>query len=159
MATAEKVTEHKFKNSEWGLETSDPMIKKVKVFLIPFGGTLGDFIDVISRDTISRELLLSAGLGAMTARKDAVVLANSLYETKGLSPAEINEALDSFKEERYTRVKDQFLESKTGVKLLYGQVSVLGIAPALPQKVTERYQREQAALKVEGVVDSAGVIV
>ena len=68
------------------------------------------------------QLLPSAGLGAVTAMQDAVVLANSLYEMKGLKPENINEAFDSFKEERYTKVKAQFLESKNAGKLFYGQV-------------------------------------
>ncbi|KAG0204889.1 hypothetical protein BGX33_008243 [Mortierella sp. NVP41] len=220
LVTVEEATEHKFRNSEWGPETSDPMIKEVRDFLIPFGGTLGDLIDATPRDTISRvfledklfetwhqgrtvligdachKLLPSAGLGAVTAMQDAVVLANSLYDMKGLTPDDINNAFTIFKEERYTKVKDQFEESKTGAKFLYGQswlnkfmrklifnwlpksllpkgalrglefrpqvaflpqVPIRGTSPVLPQKVSERYQREQAALKAEGVVDSASV--
>src|SRR5689334_22040743 len=44
-------------NSEWGPETSEPMIKEVRDFLIPFGGTLGDLIDATPRDNISRVFL------------------------------------------------------------------------------------------------------
>ena len=35
------------------------------------------------------------------------------------------------------------------------QVPVRGTAPVLPQKVSERYLREQAALKTEGVAGYA----
>ncbi|KAK3847062.1 MAG: hypothetical protein J3R72DRAFT_209940 [Linnemannia gamsii] len=145
LATVEDATEHKFKNSEWGGDSSDPMIKEVRDFPIPFGGSLGDLIDATPRDNISRvfledklfdtwhhgrtvligdachKLLPSAGLGAVTSMQDAVVLANNLYEMKDLSSDSINEALDTFKEERYSRVKEQFMASRTSAKLIYGQ--------------------------------------
>ncbi|KAF9142595.1 hypothetical protein BG015_000745 [Linnemannia schmuckeri] len=130
----------------WGSETSEPMIKEVRDFLIPFGNnTLGDLIDATPRDNISRVFLEdklfetwhhgrtvligdachklhpSAGLGAVVSMQDAVVLANSLYEMKGLTSADIAEALDEFKNDRYSRVKEQFDASKMSAKLIYGQ--------------------------------------
>ncbi|KAG0280765.1 hypothetical protein BGZ95_008791 [Linnemannia exigua] len=145
LATLEDATERKFRNSEWGGDSSDPMIKEVRDFPIPFGGTLGDLIDATPRDNISQvfledklfdtwhhgrtvligdachKLLPSAGLGAVTSMQDAVVLANSLYEMKDLSSDSINDALSDFKEERYSRVKEQFMASRTSAKLIYGQ--------------------------------------
>ncbi|KAH7044690.1 hypothetical protein BKA57DRAFT_494570 [Linnemannia elongata] len=145
LSTVKESSEHKFKNSEWGPETSEPMIKEVRDFLIPFGGTLGDLIDATPRDNISRvfledkmfetwhhgrtvligdachKLLPSSGLGAVTAMQDAVVLANYLYEMKGITPADIQQTLFSFQEERYSRVKEQFDISKMSAKLIYGQ--------------------------------------
>jgi len=60
--------------------------------------------------------------------QDAVVLANCLYEMKALTPLDINSALEEFKHERYTKVKEQFAASKTNAKLIYGQVHVF-LAP------------------------------
>lgn len=57
LLTVEEATQHKFKNSEWGSDTSDPMIKEVRDFLIPMGGTMGDLIDSSPRETISRVFL------------------------------------------------------------------------------------------------------
>lgn len=57
--------------------------------------------------------------------QDAVVLANCLYEMNGLSPDDIKETLSAFKEERYSRVKDQCEASRMNAKLLYGQVRYL----------------------------------
>lgn len=68
------------------------------------------------------KLLPSAGLGAVTSMQDAVVLANCLYEMKGLSQDDINDTLIKFKEERYSRVKAQCEASRMNAKLLYGQV-------------------------------------
>ncbi|KAF9338645.1 hypothetical protein BGZ91_008314 [Linnemannia elongata] len=145
LSTVKEASEHKFKNSDWGPETSESMIKEVRDFLIPFGGTLGDLIDATPRDNISRvfledkmfetwhhgrtvligdachKLLPSSGLGAVTAMQDAVVLANYLYEMKGITPADIQQTLFSFQEERYSRVKEQFDISKMSAKLIYGQ--------------------------------------
>ncbi|KAG0284673.1 hypothetical protein BGZ96_010973 [Linnemannia gamsii] len=209
LSTVREASEHKFKNSEWGPETSEPMIQEVRGFLIPFGGTLGDLIDATPRHNISRvfledklfetwhhgrtvlvgdachKLLPSAGLGAVTAMQDAVTLANCLYDMKGLSPLDINEAFDMYKDERYPKVKNQFSASKTNAKLIYGhkfidqvlryvaftfipqaildkgaykgmdfrpqavflpQVPNKGTTPVLPQRVSKRYQEEQARL-------------
>lgn len=57
--------------------------------------------------------------------QDAVVLANSLYEMKSVTPEDIDDALSSFKEGRYAQVKEQFDASKMSAKLIYGQVRYL----------------------------------
>ncbi|OAQ28367.1 FAD/NAD(P)-binding domain-containing protein [Linnemannia elongata AG-77] len=146
LSTVQEANENKFKNAEWSGDSSDPMIKEVRNFLIPFGNkTLGDLIDATPQDNISKvfledklfetwnhgrtvligdachKLLPSAGLGAVTSMQDAVVLANCLYEMKGLSPDDIKETLSAFKEERYSRVKGQCEASRMNAKLLYGQ--------------------------------------
>ncbi|KAG0280762.1 hypothetical protein BGZ95_008788 [Linnemannia exigua] len=137
--------EHKFRNSEWGQEPSDLMIKEVRDFLIPFGGNLGNLIDATPRDNISRvfledklfdtwhhgrtvligdachKLLPSSGLGAIVAMQDAVALANCLYEMKDLTPENISNAFSTFKGERFGRVKGQFKSSRTSAQLFYGQ--------------------------------------
>ncbi|KAG0376744.1 hypothetical protein BGX24_007290 [Mortierella sp. AD032] len=205
LATVEDATEHKFKNSEWGGDSSDPMIKEVRDFPIPLGGLLGDLIDATPRDNISRvsledklfdtwhhgrtvligdachKLLPSAGLGAVTSMQDAVVLANNLYEMKDLSSDSINEALDTFKEERYSRVKEQFMASRTSAKLIYGQsvklkesvkgvecrpqVSFLPQVPnrgtglVLPQRSSQRYLEEQKKLNSSAVANSVAAVV
>ncbi|KAK5820968.1 hypothetical protein F5H01DRAFT_339703 [Linnemannia elongata] len=145
LLTVEEAIQHKFRNSEWGSDTSDPMIKEVRDFLIPIGGTMGDLIDSSPRETIScvfledklfdtwhhgrtvligdaaHKLLPSAGLGAVTAMQDAVVLANCIYEMKGLTLEDIDEAFVEFKNERYPKLQAQYSASQTTAKLLYGQ--------------------------------------
>ncbi|KAF9087646.1 hypothetical protein BGX23_007966 [Mortierella sp. AD031] len=118
LATVQEASDHKFMNSEWSTQTNDPLIKEVRGFLIPFGGTLGDLIDATPREAISRVFLedkmfdtwndgrtVLIGDGAVTAMQDAVVLANCLYEMKGLAQEDIKGALDDFKKKRYSRVK------------------------------------------------------
>ena len=71
------------------------------------------------------QLLPSAGLGAVTAMQDAVVLANCIYEMKGLTLEDIDEAFVEFKNERYPKLQAQYTASQTTAKLLYGQVKAL----------------------------------
>ncbi|KAF9134470.1 hypothetical protein BGW39_006930 [Mortierella sp. 14UC] len=195
LATVKEATEHKFRNSEWGPETSEAMIKEVRDFRIPFGNnTLGDLIDATPRESISRvfledklfdtwnhgrtvligdachKLLPSAGLGAVTAMQDAVVLANCLYEMKGLAPTDIDVALSEFKAARYSNVKAQFLRMVVfnwlpeSIKMkgafkgmefrpqasFLPQIRARGSAPVLPQKPSQRYQDEQKKIAAQG---------
>ncbi|KAK3847063.1 MAG: hypothetical protein J3R72DRAFT_432998 [Linnemannia gamsii] len=199
----------KLKNAEWSSEANDAMIAEVKDFLIPLGGTLGDLIEATPREIISRvfledkmfetwnhgrvallgdachKLLPSAGLGAVTAMQDSVALANSLYDMKSQSYEGVKDALQDYRDERYSRVVDQYKASKADAKIIYGQtwieriirhvvlnylpesvkvkggykgmeyrpqavflpqVPVRGTGFVLPQKVSERYQREQQQL-------------
>ncbi|KAF8931524.1 hypothetical protein BGZ47_011797, partial [Haplosporangium gracile] len=66
-------------------------------------------------------LLPSSGQGAVTAMQDAVALANCLYELKSLSPDHIQEALQIYKDERFSQVQEQYEASKINAKLIYGQ--------------------------------------
>ncbi|KAG9065060.1 hypothetical protein KI688_002381 [Linnemannia hyalina] len=175
LLTVEEATQHKFRNSEWGSDTSDPVIKEVRDFLIPMGGTLGDLIDSSPRDTISRvfledklfktwnhgrtvligdachKLLPSVGLGAVTAMQDAVVLANYLYEMKGLAFSDISATLDQFKNERYSKlVTSSLLSGGLGVTDMQDAVvlvnclyEMIGIALADIQQIFDSFHEER----------------
>ncbi|KAK3807123.1 MAG: hypothetical protein JOS17DRAFT_822737 [Linnemannia elongata] len=145
LATLEEAAEEKFRNSEWNPQSTEPMIAEVKDFLTPFGGTMGELISATPRDKISRvfledklfetwhagrtvligdachKLLPSSGQGAVTAMQDTVALANCLYDLKSLSPDHVQEALQIFKDERFSQVQEQYEASKVNAKLIYGQ--------------------------------------
>ncbi|KAI1299078.1 hypothetical protein EDD11_006498 [Mortierella claussenii] len=134
-----------FKNSEWGPEANDSMIKDIRGFPSHFGGTIGDLIDATPRDMISRvfleekmfetwyhgrtvligdachKMLPSGGQGATNAMQDAVILANCLYEMNSSSAKHITKAFKSYKDQRYPHAKYQMDKSKTMGKILYGQ--------------------------------------
>ncbi|KAF9170400.1 hypothetical protein BGX20_009023 [Mortierella sp. AD010] len=134
----------KFRNSEWGPESNETMIKEVRDFRVPTG-TLGDLIDATPKEDISRvfledklfetwndgrvvligdachKLLPSSGQGAVNAMQDAVILANCIYELRSVAEDDVAEALRDFKEQRYPHVKDQYEASQMSAKLLYGQ--------------------------------------
>ncbi|KAF9353012.1 hypothetical protein BGX26_009218 [Mortierella sp. AD094] len=125
LGSAESESE-RFRNSEWGPESNETMIKEVRDFRIATG-TLGDLIDATPKERISRMFLEgklfetwnhgrtvligeachklppSSGQGAVTALQDAVILANCIYDLKSISEGDVAEALRDFKEQRYPR--------------------------------------------------------
>ncbi|KAF9993263.1 hypothetical protein BGZ80_001695 [Entomortierella chlamydospora] len=136
--------DERFRNSEWGPESNEAMIKEIRDFRVPTG-TLGDLIDATPKDSISRvfledklfetwnhgrvvligdachKLLPSSGQGAVNALQDSVILANCIYELRSTAEDDIAEALREFKEQRYPHVKGQYVASQMSAKLLYGQ--------------------------------------
>ncbi|KAG0280766.1 hypothetical protein BGZ95_008792 [Linnemannia exigua] len=142
----DEAEKQKLKNAEWSSEANEAMIAEVKDFLIPLGGTLGDLIEATPREIISRvfledkmfetwnygrvallgdachKLLPSAGLGAVTAMQDSVAMANCLYDMKSQSYEGVKDALQDYRDERYSKVVDQYKASKADAKIIYGQV-------------------------------------
>ncbi|KAF8944549.1 hypothetical protein BGZ47_004105 [Haplosporangium gracile] len=167
-ATVEESASHKFKNAEWGGDSDDSMIKETRDFLIPFGNnTLGDVTDATPEDNISKnygrtvligdachKLLPSAGLGAVTSIQDAVVLANSLYEIKGSFMEKILRTVVFNWLPESVKLKGSIkgLDSRSQASFL-PQVPTRGVAPVLPQKVSQQYLDEQAKLNAQEDVD------
>ncbi|KAG0345362.1 hypothetical protein BG004_003777 [Podila humilis] len=133
-----------FRNSEWGPESNESMIKDVYEFKTPVG-KLGEMIDHTPKERISRvfledklfetwhhrrtvligdachKLLPSAGQGAVCAFQDAVILANCLYDMASAKIEDVEAALQEFRLQRYDYDKKQYERSKTNAKLIYGQ--------------------------------------
>lgn len=55
--------------------------------------------------------------------QDAVILANHIYDIQPTSLKNIKTALDGYKAERFKDVKEQYPQSYTAAKLMYGHVS------------------------------------
>ncbi|KAF9958155.1 hypothetical protein BGZ70_009301 [Mortierella alpina] len=134
-----------FRNSEWGPESNEDMIKDIYNFPIPFGGVLGHLIDATPRELISKvyleeglfdtwhhgrtcligdachKMLPSAGQGAISAMQDAIVLVNCIYDIEENTPQAIKSAFEEYQSLRYPRAKQQFEMSKMMGKLLIGQ--------------------------------------
>ncbi|KAG0298222.1 hypothetical protein BGZ98_000274 [Dissophora globulifera] len=134
-----------FRNTEWGPEGNEALIKEIYDFNTPYG-PLGQFIDKTPNDRISRvfleekmfetwyygrailigdaahKMLPSAGQGAVNAMQDAVILANCIFDIAHDATAQnITAAFKDFKEQRYPHVQHQFDISKTMAKVIYGQ--------------------------------------
>ncbi|KAF9347776.1 hypothetical protein BGX26_000759 [Mortierella sp. AD094] len=143
--TQASAEDHAFRNTEWGPESNESMIKEIYDFATPYG-PLGQFIDKTPNERISRvfleekmfetwyygrtvligdaahKMLPSAGQGAVNAMQDAVILANCLYEISAdASEKNVTAAFKDFKEQRYPHVQHQFDLSKTMAKVIYGQ--------------------------------------
>lgn len=56
-SSPEEAEDELLRNSEWGPESNDAMVKEVREFLSPIGGTMGDLIEQTPKDTISRVFL------------------------------------------------------------------------------------------------------
>ncbi|KAF9083986.1 hypothetical protein BGX27_003953, partial [Mortierella sp. AM989] len=134
-----------FRNSEWGPESNESMIKEFQDNLCPLGGKMGDLIADTPKDCISRAFLeekvfqtwyhgrtvlvgdaahklqTAGGFGAVNAFQDSVILANCLYEMKDASSESITSAFGKYYAQRYHRVQAQFNRSHTLSKILLGQ--------------------------------------
>ncbi|KAF9361462.1 hypothetical protein BGX34_007123 [Mortierella sp. NVP85] len=141
-----------FRNTEWGPEGNEAMIKEIYDFATPYG-PLGQFIDKTPSDRITRvfleekmfetwhhgrvvligdaahKMLPSAGQGAVNAMQDAVILANCLYDiAHDANEANVGAAFNDFQEQRFPHVKQQFEISKTMAKVIYGQDTIKAAA-------------------------------
>ncbi|KAF9350388.1 hypothetical protein BGX26_011423 [Mortierella sp. AD094] len=134
-----------FRNSEWGPESVDSMIKEFQDCISPLGGTMGDHINDTPKDLISKVFLEeklfktwyhgrtvligdaahkmhpAAGLGAVNAFQDVVILANCLYDMKDASLQSITSAFKEYYAQRYDHVQVQSDRSHTLSKLIFGQ--------------------------------------
>ncbi|KAF9349130.1 hypothetical protein BGX26_012536 [Mortierella sp. AD094] len=134
-----------FKNSEWSSQSVDTTLAKIVHHKVPFGGTLGDFINATPKELISNvyleekmfetwthgrvallgdachKMLPSAGQGAVNAMQDAVILANCIYDLASTSRTDVVVALKDYKQQRYSHAKDAIDNSANAGKLLYGQ--------------------------------------
>ncbi|CAO3564958.1 unnamed protein product [Mortierella alpina] len=115
-----------FRNSEWGPEAAETMAKEVRDFPTVCGKekTFGDLIDLTPRDLMSKVMLEekffetwyggrtvllgdachkmtpAAGLGAVSALQDAVILANYMSVLKTNDPEEITKLFKYYQMER-----------------------------------------------------------
>ena len=53
----EEARQQRFRNSEWGPEANEDLIKAVCDFPITFGGKLGDIIEATPKERISKVML------------------------------------------------------------------------------------------------------
>ncbi|KAF9083136.1 hypothetical protein BGX23_011758 [Mortierella sp. AD031] len=132
--TAKQSEEEQFRNSEWGPEANEALIKSVAHFKTPYG-TLGDLIGATPKDTVSRvfledmlyqtwhhkrTVLIGDGQGCVNALQDSVVLANCLYDMKSNAIEDVTTALEDYREQRFDHVKTQYEASQWNAKLMYG---------------------------------------
>ncbi|KAG0013119.1 hypothetical protein BGZ80_011274 [Entomortierella chlamydospora] len=140
----DKVKEQQSLNSEWGSESINEMLDQFKDFPCSFGGTMKEILDATPRNLISKvfleekvfktwyngrsvligdachKLLPGGGQGAVTAMKDAVVLANCIYSMKDLSDESVKTAFASYYRQRYLEAVDKTKYSSTLTKIMFG---------------------------------------
>ncbi|KAG0360048.1 hypothetical protein BC939DRAFT_466076 [Gamsiella multidivaricata] len=140
-----------FRNSEWGPEANEKMVKKIYDFPIKHGKgkVLGNLIDATPPELISKVFLEekifetwyhgrtvligdachkmqpSAGQGAVNAMEDAVVLANCLYDISGgkqeVTAEMITGVFEEYYSQRFPYAKYHVEYSSNLSKILAGQ--------------------------------------
>ncbi|KAG0305464.1 hypothetical protein BGZ98_004085 [Dissophora globulifera] len=126
--------EQQFRNSEWGPEANDAMLKEFYDMPCPWGGKMGEFFDATPKELISKVYLeeklfktwyhgrtVLIGDGAVNAMQDAVVLANCLYSMKDSSQGSITGAYKEYYKQRFERSEVQFERSSAMSKTISGQ--------------------------------------
>ncbi|KAG0205527.1 hypothetical protein BGX28_002826 [Mortierella sp. GBA30] len=109
----------------------------------------------------AHKMLPNSGRGAVNATLDAITLANALYEMPDTKPESIVAALDEYYDERYSHAVQELVSSQYVARLVAGQTKIYaktlsyrpqlsylpqipsrGSGPLLPQRKSERYERE-----------------
>ncbi|KAG0013312.1 hypothetical protein BGZ80_011157 [Entomortierella chlamydospora] len=140
----EKAREQKVRSSEWGSESVEVMIKQFQDLPCAFGGTMKEIFDATPRDLMSKvfleekvfqtwyhgrtvligdachKLLPGAGQGAVTAMKDAVVLANSIFNMKDRSDQSVKRAFASYYGQCYQEAEVLTKSSALLTKMMFG---------------------------------------
>ncbi|KAF9171844.1 hypothetical protein BGX21_006472 [Mortierella sp. AD011] len=143
--TEAQAKDQQFRNSEWGPEANDAMIKEFQDLPCPWGGTMAELIENTPKDLISKvfleekifktwfhgrtvligdachKMLPGAGLGAVNAMHDAVILTNCIYEMKDVSAESIKAAFQSYYDQRFAYSNEQFKSSSAMSRTMFGQ--------------------------------------
>ncbi|KAF9391209.1 hypothetical protein BGX21_011291 [Mortierella sp. AD011] len=152
----EKAREQCFRNSEWRPpESVDAMLMELQDFPCPFGGTMKDLFDSTPKDLISKvfleekvfqtwyhgrsvligdachKLLPGGGQGAVMAIKDAVVLANCIYNMKDGSDKSIKAAFASYHKQRYPEAENVSVQSAIITKVMFGHKPTMALQSGL----------------------------
>ncbi|KAI1305591.1 hypothetical protein EDD11_004905 [Mortierella claussenii] len=134
-----------FRNSEWGPETNESMIKEFENELFPWGGRLGEIMNATPKNLISKvfleekmfetwyhgrtvligdachKMLPGAGEGAINAMQDAVVLANCIYKMTDTTLKSITAVFQEYHRQRYPYALASYQRSRLWSRVSYGQ--------------------------------------
>ncbi|KAF9576453.1 hypothetical protein EC968_008748 [Mortierella alpina] len=137
--------EQQFRNSEWGPEANETMIKQFYDLPCPYGGVMGDLIDATPKELISKvfveekmfktwfygrtvligdachKMLPGGGQGAVNAMQDAVILANCLYDLVDATPKGITAAFQDYYDQRFHHAKAMLENSQLMSRAMGGQ--------------------------------------
>ncbi|KAF9164506.1 hypothetical protein BGX20_000924 [Mortierella sp. AD010] len=136
--------EQRFRSSGWGPEAVEAMLQEFENFPCALGGTMKDIFDATPRDLISKvfleekvfqtwyngrsvllgdachKMLPGGGQGAVVAMKDAVVLANCIYNMSDMSDHSISIAFASYYRQRHSEAEEMLSQSAQFSKIMHG---------------------------------------
>ncbi|KAF9090971.1 hypothetical protein BGX27_002108 [Mortierella sp. AM989] len=126
--------DQQFRNSEWGSESNEMMIKEAQDYLCPLGGTMGEIIEATPKHLISKVFLeeklfktwyhgrtVLIGDGATNAMQDAVVLANCIFNMTNASSTSTTGAFKEYYTQRFSRAQWHLERSADMNRILFGQ--------------------------------------
>ncbi|KAF9396816.1 hypothetical protein BGX21_009395 [Mortierella sp. AD011] len=155
---AEEAKEQQFRNSEWGPEANETMIKEFQDMPSPWGGTMGDLIEDTPKHLISKVYLeekvfktwyhgrsVLIGDGAANAMQDAVVLANCLFNMADSSAESIKATFKEYYKQRYHRAEAEIARSRTLAKISAGQTTSEKILRQVSLKTPDWVQKRSDA--------------
>ncbi|KAI1291512.1 hypothetical protein EDD11_008904 [Mortierella claussenii] len=116
--------QQQFRNSEWGPEANEAMIKVFQDMPSPWGGTLSEIIqdtpkDLISKVFLEEKIFTTWHHGRIVLIGD--VLANAIYNMHDLKQKTITAAFEDYYRQRYQRAADACKVSSTWTRISYGQ--------------------------------------
>lgn len=142
-------TIEEFRLSEWDSEIFRPDLEVWRDYKTDLGVSIGDLVDLTPSENISKvmleaklfetwyhgrvvlmgdschKMLPHAGRGALNAMKDAVILANEIYELADTKVESIEQAFKNYYDERYPHaVQDLAVNARMSV-MMAGQVTKL----------------------------------
>ncbi|KAF8925524.1 hypothetical protein BGZ58_000737 [Dissophora ornata] len=130
----EDAKDQHFRNSEWGPESNEAMLKEYSDLPCPWGGKMSDIFDATPKHLISKvffedKLFLTwynsrtvlIGDGAVNALQDAVILANCIYNMPDASPQSTKTAFEDYYKQRFHHAEEQYKRSVVVTKITFGQ--------------------------------------
>ncbi|KAF9415988.1 hypothetical protein BGZ76_004724, partial [Entomortierella beljakovae] len=137
--------DQRFQNSEWNPESNEAVLKRYRDSPNNYGSTMGELIDATPKSAIStvyleerlfetwyhgrtvligdacHKMLPQSGQGAINAMQDAVVLSNCIYSMNSTTMEGLQAVFRSYKEQRYTRAKNDIADSMFKSRLMTSQ--------------------------------------
>ncbi|KAF9900794.1 hypothetical protein BX616_002500, partial [Lobosporangium transversale] len=127
--------DEKFRNNEWAIsQANDSMLEEFRSLKCPWGGTMGELIDLTDKNLISKVFLeeklfktwyfgrtVLIGDGAINAIEDAVIIANCIANMTDKTQKSVDEAFKSYYRQRYHPSQKSYQRSSIWHRVNYGQ--------------------------------------
>ncbi|KAF9114064.1 hypothetical protein BGX27_000195 [Mortierella sp. AM989] len=143
--TEKEASSQRSNSTSWSAEANIGLLKKLSDLPSPWGGTMGNLIDMTPVELRSKaivedklyetwshgrtvligdarhKMLVTSGLGTVNAIQDAIILSNCLYDMPDSSIRSISNAFQEYFDQRYPHAKKTFKSSAVLSGMIKGQ--------------------------------------
>ncbi|KAG0009788.1 hypothetical protein BGZ80_002049, partial [Entomortierella chlamydospora] len=143
--TESEASSQRSNSTNWTTEANTGLLKKLSDLPSPWGGTMGELIDMTPAEMRTKavveeklfttwhhsrtvlmgdarhKMLVTSGLGTVSAIQDAIVLSNCLYDMPDATPMSIEMAFQEYFDQRYQQAKRVFKDSHMLSGIIKGQ--------------------------------------